>query len=154
MAVQREERDAPRAGISSQEAAARLARYGPQRDWRPTGRAGSVLEFLARFRNPLVLLLLAASAVSALTGEVESFVIITAIVVMSVTLDFVQEHRAGQAAPERLKASVAVQATALRDGTPRQVPGRRARSGRRGRPLRQAISFRLIAGCGRPVTSS
>ena len=85
MAVQREERDAPRAGISSQEAAARLARYGPN-VLAPHRPRRLVLEFLARFRNPLVLLLLTASAVSALTGEVESFVIITAIVVVSVTL--------------------------------------------------------------------
>jgi Mg2+-importing ATPase len=120
VAVQREERHAPREGISSQEAAVRLARYGPN-VLAPHRPRRLVLEFLARFRNPLVLLLLAASAVSALTGEVDSFVIITVIVVMSVTLDFVQEHRAGQAA-ERLKASVAVQATVLRDGTPRQVP--------------------------------
>ena len=122
MAVQREERDAPRAGISSQEAAARLARYGPQRARRPTGRAGSVLEFLARFRNPLVLLLLAASAVSALTGEVESFVIITAIVADERDPRLRSGAPCRPRPPERLKASVAVQATALRDGTPRQVP--------------------------------
>ena len=80
-----------------------------------------MLELLSRFGNPLVLLLLAASAVSALTGEVASFGIVTIIVVMSVTLDFVQEHRAGLAA-ERLRASVAVRATVLRDGAAREVP--------------------------------
>ena len=69
VALQREERDAPRAGISSQEAAARLTRYGPN-VLAPHRPRRFVLEFLARFRNPLVLLLLAASAVSALTGEV------------------------------------------------------------------------------------
>jgi Mg2+-importing ATPase len=79
------------------------------------------LEFLSRFRNPLVLLLLAASAISAVTGDVASFAIIAVMVVMSVTLDFVQEHRAGRAA-ERLKASVAVRAIVVRDGVPREVP--------------------------------
>jgi len=109
-----------RAGLSSQEAAARLARHGPNvfATHRPRRL---VMEFLARFGNPLVLLLLAASAISALTGEVTSFVIITAIVAMSVSLDFVQEYRAGQAA-ERLTASVAVQAIVVRDGAAREVP--------------------------------
>src|SRR5262245_16307152 len=107
-------------GLSSAAAAARLARFGANV---PTPRQARlpVLEFLSRFRNPLVLLLLAASAVSALTGDLTSFVIITVIVLMSVTLDFVQEHRAGQAA-ERLGASVAVRASVMRDGKPCEVP--------------------------------
>jgi Mg2+-importing ATPase len=73
----------------------------------PAQRRTLALEFLARFRNPLVLLLLVASGMAALTGDVASFVIIVTMVLVSVTLDFVQEHRAGQAA-ERLKASVAL----------------------------------------------
>ncbi len=107
-------------GLTSAEARARLARYGPNvvAPHRPRRLA---LEFLARFRNPLVLLLLAASAVAALTGEVTSFGIIAVIVVLSVTLDFLQEHRAGRAA-ERLKASVAVRATVLRDGVACEIP--------------------------------
>jgi Mg2+-importing ATPase len=40
---------------------------------------------------------------------------------MSVTLDFLQEHRAGRAA-ERLKASVAVRTAVIRDGSLREVP--------------------------------
>ncbi|MFN3302104.1 MAG: hypothetical protein ACK44A_00115 [Roseateles sp.] len=48
--------------------------------------------------DPLVLLLLGASALSALLGDVASFAVIAVIVAGSVTLDFVQEHRAGQAA--------------------------------------------------------
>jgi Mg2+-importing ATPase len=110
----------PPRGLSSQEAAARRARYGPNTLVEHRQRQVA-LEFLARFRNPLVLLLLAASAVAALTGEVTSFAIITVIVVVSVTLDFIQEYRAERAA-ERLNASVAVRATVLRDGVPREIP--------------------------------
>jgi Mg2+-importing ATPase len=107
-------------GLTTAEARARLASYGPN-VVAPHRPRRLVLEFLARFRNPLVLLLLAASAVAALTGEVTSFGIIAVIVVLSVTLDFLQEHRAGQAA-ERLKASVAVRATVLRDGAACEIP--------------------------------
>ena len=64
---------------------------------------------------------LAASAVSALTGEITGFVIIWAIVLMSVTLDFVQEYRAGRAA-DQLKKTVAVRATVLRDGHSQDIP--------------------------------
>ncbi len=107
-------------GLTSAEAAVRLARDGPNVIGVHRRRA-LALEFLSRFRNPLVLLLLAASGISALTGDVVSFLIIASMVMMSVTLDFVQEHRAGRAA-ERLKASVAVHATVLRDGATREVP--------------------------------
>lgn len=111
---------ATHSGLSSVEAAQRLARVGPNQ-LAPPRRRAAALQFLARFRNPLVLLLLGASAISALTGDVASFAIITVIVTISVTLDFVQEHRAGRAA-ERLRASVALRATALRDGAASQVP--------------------------------
>jgi len=101
-------------GLTSADATARLAEYGPN-ILRPRRRRRLVWEFLSRFRNPLVLVLLTASGISALTGEVTSFCIISGIVLMSVTLDFVQEHRAGQAA-ERLQQSVAVRTSVLRDG--------------------------------------
>lgn len=107
-------------GLSSTEAAARLERFGPNTLLVHRERA-LILQFLSRFRNPLIILLLAASAVSAFTGDVTSFFIISVIVLMSVTLDFIQEYRAGQAA-ERLKKTVAVHATVLRDGQSRDIP--------------------------------
>src|SRR5262247_3621002 len=107
-------------GLRSEEAAARLAQYGPN-VFITHRKQALLLEFLSRFRNPLVIVLLVASGISALTGEVTSFFIISAIVLMSVTLDFVQEHRAGQAA-ERLKQSVAVRVSVLRDGKAQEVP--------------------------------
>jgi Mg2+-importing ATPase len=93
-------------GLSSAEAAARLAQFGPNLDRRERKRA-LVVQFLTKFRNPLVIILLTASALSAFTGDATSFFIIGTIVIMSVTLDFVQEYQAGQAA-ERLSQSVAV----------------------------------------------
>ena len=60
-------------------------------------------------------------AISALTGEITNFLIITVMVLFSVTLDFVQEHRAGKAA-ESLRHSVSVRARVIRDGKPLAVP--------------------------------
>ena len=106
-------------GLSSSEARSRLKRYGPNqvRDQRHTPL---VWQFLRRFRNPLVLILVAASIVSALTGDIPSFGIIASMILLSVTLDFVQEHRAGQAAM-RLSQSVALLATVVRDGTQKRI---------------------------------
>ena len=114
-------------GLDTVTAAALLARYGPN-DAKGHRRVPLAVQFLAKFRNPLILILLMASALSAVTGDVPSFVIIVAIVLLSTILDFVQEIRA-QDAVEALRRSVAVQATVRRDGKPvslaidRLVPG-------------------------------
>jgi len=79
------------------------------------------LQFLTRFRNPLVIVLLVASGLSAATGDVASFVIVISIVTASITLDFIQEVRA-QNAVEALRRSVAVQATVRRDGKNLSIP--------------------------------
>ncbi|MDO9193682.1 MAG: HAD-IC family P-type ATPase, partial [Undibacterium sp.] len=102
------------AGLSCTEASTRLAKFGPNlfRDHQelPLWR-----QFISRFKNPLILLLLAASAISALSGEMANFWIISVMVLFSVTLDFVQEHRAGKAAAS-LCQSVSVRTKVIRDG--------------------------------------
>lgn len=107
-------------GLSSAAAAERLARFGPNvfRDHPPRPL---LLQFLARFANPLVLILLTASLVSALAGEITSFVLITVLVLLSVVLDFVQEYRADRAA-EQLRAAVALRVNVQRDGAKIDVP--------------------------------
>ena len=107
-------------GQTSQEAASRLLRYGANDATAPK-RAAAWLRFAQRFANPLILVLLLASALSAATGDVASFVIVVAIVVMSILLDFVQESRA-QNAIDALRAQVALRADVLRDGTATNLP--------------------------------
>jgi P-type Mg2+ transporter len=108
------------AGLDSAEAQSRLATYGPN-DAATVKRSPLWLQFLARFRNPLVIILLVASGLSAATGDVASFFIVVAIVTLSMTLDFAQEVRAENAV-EALRRSVAIQATVRRDGTSLSVP--------------------------------
>jgi magnesium-transporting ATPase (P-type) len=55
-------------GLSSQQAQQLLQEYGPNRLQQATQRA-LLLQFMAHFRNPLLIVLLCASALSALTGE-------------------------------------------------------------------------------------
>jgi hypothetical protein len=103
-----------RNGLSSAEAAERRLRWGPN-SLEERRRLPLPLKFLSRFRNPLVIILLVAAVISALTGDLASFVIISTIVLMSAVLDTVQEYRAEQAA-EHLKVSVALKEQVLRDG--------------------------------------
>ena len=112
-AIQRQ-LDANPAGLSRREASSRAKQFGPN-TLKVRGQRPLVFQYLSHFKNPLVLILLAASAISAITGELTGFVIIWVIVLMSVTLDFVQEYRANRTA-EKLKQTVAVMATVLRDG--------------------------------------
>jgi len=101
-------------GLTQRQAAARLRHQGPNRLQTPAGP--SLLRALAsRLANPLILVLLAASLVSAFTGDAISFVVIAAMVIMSIALDMVQEHRAGRAV-EALRHSVALRVRAWRDG--------------------------------------
>ena len=109
-------------GLSSDEALERLRRIGPN-VLRPRRERAVVLQLLARFQNPLILLLLVASGISALTGDLQSVGLLVGVVVVSVALDFVQEYRAGRAA-EALRHSVALRATAVRDGAETEIPAR------------------------------
>ncbi|MET3494465.1 magnesium-translocating P-type ATPase [Variovorax boronicumulans] len=107
-------------GLSQLQADEALVRWG-RNSLQPPARRSLALQFLARLRNPLILVLIAASAISAATGDVTNAVIIVLMVLLSVTLDFVQEHRAGNAA-EKLRASVALRARVLRDEATLEIP--------------------------------
>ncbi|MDC6726118.1 P-type ATPase, partial [Leclercia adecarboxylata] len=105
---------------SAVQAEAQLRRFG--RNEAASDRPPPLwLQFLARFRSPLVVILLVASALSAVTGDAASFVIVMTVVTASITLDFVQEVRA-QNAVEALRRSVAIRATVRRDGAVMALP--------------------------------
>ena len=106
-------------GLTSQEAARRLLRYGSN-DAAAPKRVAAWLRLTRRLANPLVIVLLLASALSAATGDVASFVLIAAIVLLSVLLDFVQERRA-QSAVDGLREQVALRADVRRDGVEKRL---------------------------------
>lgn len=107
-------------GLSTVEAATRLASDGPN-VLDSGGRHALITQLLARLQNPLVILLLAASAMSAATADIVSAAIIILMVALSVTMDFVQEHRAGRAA-ENLRKAATVRASVVRDGKAHDIP--------------------------------
>jgi Mg2+-importing ATPase len=106
-------------GLTSAEAQRRLAEVGPNEPARQ--RRGAALSALLAFlANPLVLILLVASGVSALLRDVVNAVLIALIVVLSVLLNFVQTYRS-QRATERLREAVAPTASVLRDRVWREI---------------------------------
>jgi Mg2+-importing ATPase len=107
-------------GLSSGEARERLARLGANR--LPDAHRSRVFAEIAhRLANPLVLVLLVAGLVAAVTGEAASTAIIVAVLVLSILLDHVQQRRA-ESAVKRLAQAVALRARVLRDGLETEVP--------------------------------
>src|SRR6516225_2886242 len=101
-------------GLSLQEAAELLKKYGPN-DPTPSRRGAFAVELLSLFLNPLVIILLVASAVSAILGQKVDASIIVVLVLLGIIINFVQTFRS-QRAIERVRQHVSLTATVLRDG--------------------------------------
>jgi len=109
-------------GLTGDEARKRLDKYGPN-DTTGTKHVSGLVQFLRLFLNPLILVLIIASLISAILGDPVDASIILVIVLISNILNFVQTYRS-QKAVEKLRASVASTATALRDGKWMEIPRR------------------------------
>jgi Mg2+-importing ATPase len=86
-------------GLTSEEARHRLSEVGPNE---PALRKHSTLlaQTLALFLNPLVIILLISSAISAALGELVNASIIAVIVLLSLALNFYQTYRSERAVEE------------------------------------------------------
>ncbi|HWY31914.1 MAG TPA: magnesium-translocating P-type ATPase [Candidatus Acidoferrum sp.] len=111
-------------GLSHEEATVRLGTYGPnevaqekKHDW--------LARIWTAVRNPLVILLSILAIVTFATAQGQSDMVggyvMVLMVVLGVSLRFVQETKADNAAA-KLKAMIKVTATALRDGQPTEIP--------------------------------
>jgi len=107
-------------GLSSGEARRRLDAYGPNvlQDKRKVSAIGL---FLNQFRSPIVLILVFATGVSAVTQDWVDALIILIIVLGSALLSFFQEYGANNAA-EKLRAQVTIKAMVRRHGASQQIP--------------------------------
>jgi P-type Ca2+ transporter type 2C len=110
------------AGLTSAEAARRLAEYGPN-ELQAAGRVSPWTVLLSQFKNVLIIILLIATALSAVLGHTVEAIAITVIVLFAVLLGFVQEYRAERAI-EALRRMAALTATVLRDGEEMEIPAR------------------------------
>jgi P-type Mg2+ transporter len=79
-------------GLTSEEARKRLATYGPN-DTTSMKHTSGLVQFLRLFLNPLILILLIASLITAILGDTVDASIIFIIVLLSNILNFVQTYR-------------------------------------------------------------
>ena len=108
------------AGLSSQEAQKRLEKYGPNK-LKEAEKPSLLQRFLAQLKDPMLIILMIAAAVSAITGvlsgegEWAEVIIIMAVVLLNAILGVVQESKA-EAAIEALQTMTAATCKVLRDG--------------------------------------
>jgi Mg2+-importing ATPase len=107
-------------GLSQEEAEKRFEQYGPNEVVSEIHH-GWLWRLVSTLRNPLVILLSVLAAVSFITGDVRAGAVMCLMIVLGVTLKFIQETRADTAAAQ-LKAMIKVTATVLRDGQAKEIP--------------------------------
>lgn len=106
-------------GLTNKEAADRLEKYG-KNELKRKKRISPVQIFIDQFKSALVLILLLAVLVSALSGFVIDAIVIIVIVILNAILGFVQEYKA-ERAMEALKKMIVPQAVIIREGKEKQI---------------------------------
>lgn len=101
-------------GLSSEEAARRLERYGPNR-LAPPRRRGPLLRFALQFHNLLIYVMLAAALITAVLGHWLDTAVLLAAVLINGIIGFIQEGRA-ESALDSIRSLLSSRATVLRDG--------------------------------------
>ncbi len=120
-----EELDSTPQGLTQQEAAHRLAKYGYNELEKPP-RPSLFLRILAQLRDPMVVVLLVAAVLSLLASGGEDWLdgaIILLIVIVNGFISISQEESAHRAL-EALQEMTAPTTTVLRNGQPQQLEGR------------------------------
>ncbi|MCJ7675844.1 MAG: calcium-transporting P-type ATPase, PMR1-type [Sedimentisphaerales bacterium] len=107
-------------GLTSAEAAARLAKYGPNQLEEKKGTSPLTI-FLSQFRGFIIWVLIGAALVSGFLQEWVDALAIVAIVVLNAILGFIQEYRAERALAALRKLSSPT-SKVIRDGHGQVVP--------------------------------
>ena len=114
--------DTSATGLTQVEAKRRLTQFGPNEP-APAKRTAPLFQLLLLLTNPLAIILLVASVISAALGEVINASIIIAMVLFSVALNFIQTYRS-QKAVDSIRKEVAPTASVLRDSKWIEIPRR------------------------------
>lgn len=109
-------------GLSTQEAAARLAQYGPNEVEAEKETPWWVL-LLHQFADPLIYILLAAALVATILGDYVDTGVILVVVLLNALIGFVQELRARKAMHALARMSTPT-AEVIREGETRQIRSR------------------------------
>ena len=115
-----EAQQADQKGLSDQQARSRLEQYGPNK--LSEGKKKSVLQiFLEQFKDLLVVILIVAALISAASENVESTIVIFAVLILNAILGTVQYLKAEKSL-ESLKAMSSPTAKVLRGGARVEIP--------------------------------
>lgn len=109
-------------GLTTKAARERLKQDG-ENELAAAAKLHPLRMFLGQFRDVMVLILLAATGVSAFLGEISDAVTIILIVLLNAILGFLQEYRTEQTL-ESLRSLTAPTATVCRDGKWQTIPAR------------------------------
>ena len=109
-------------GLTQTEAKRLLAQYG-YNEPAPAKRSAPILQLLSLLANPLAIILLVASVISAALGQVLNASLIISMVLFSVVLNFIQTYRS-QKAVDSIRKEVAPTAKVTRDGRWVEIPRR------------------------------
>ena len=113
------ELDCKKSGLTSSEVAERLSKYGE--NVLEEGKKKSTLEvFLSQFADLLVVILIVAAVVSAFSGNLESTIIIIAVIVLNAVLGTIQ-HKKAEKSLDSLKSLSSPNAKVMRDGQRIQI---------------------------------
>jgi P-type Mg2+ transporter len=106
-------------GLNEQTVEERIDKFGFNEITHEKER-GWLWRLLLAAKNPLVILLLALATIAFLTEDIRSGIVMTLMVILGVTLRFIQETKADNAAA-KLKAMINVTATVFRGGIQEEV---------------------------------
>jgi len=109
----------PHKGLTEEEVKRRIEKYG-YNELKKEEQVSPFTLFVNQFKNILIIILLIATALSALVGEIFDAGLILVIVVFCAVLGFIQEYRAERAL-EALKKMLSPTITALRGGKEEEV---------------------------------
>ncbi len=107
-------------GLSQEEVKRRQAKFGLNQ-MTPRRATPAWVKFLQQFNQALVYILLAATVVSAVLGELVDAAVIFGVVFINAVIGFIQESKAEKAI-EALAKMVRTEATVRRDGRKQKVP--------------------------------
>ncbi|MEG0757117.1 MAG: cation-translocating P-type ATPase [Raoultibacter sp.] len=114
------EQQTQRSGLTTSEAAARLAPHG-KHQLDDVKQKSTLAVFLDQFKDLLVIILIAAAAISLFSGHTESTIVIFAVIILNAVLGTVQTIKAENSLAS-LKAMSAPAARVMRDGDRVELP--------------------------------
>lgn len=107
-------------GLTTSTANLAREKVGPN-EIKTTGNKSKILQFIAQFKSPITLILIAAAILSFFLGDKTDAIIILIIIAFSTVLGFWQESSAGDAIA-KLLSIIQIKTAVIRDGQTSEIP--------------------------------